>query len=125
MIYSKANLSVVGAASTDAKDGALHGVLFEADGSTIAGNGSALLAVGPVDYSERIVFPSRIGKKYDPPPEGLLINIRSVEKILKNLPKGKDLILQHSLLKKTDESIGMEISLDLSSLSLCFQSISE
>jgi hypothetical protein len=99
MIYSKFNLLVSPMASKDPADRGLNGVRFEPDGSTVAGNGSGLLAVAPVSYAEQLNWPGG-GTSYDPPPGGLLLTIDLVGRVLRNMPKGKDVILQHALMCK-------------------------
>lgn len=103
MIFSKANLHVIWAASKEAFARALNGVKFEKDGSTVAGNGRIMMAVGPV--KREVSFPETGGELLPLGEDGVVMPIKAVETALKNMPRDKRPALQHiALTSVTDAS---------------------
>lgn len=94
MIFSKANLHVASVASRDEFDRGLHGVQFEPDGSTVAGNGRMMMAVGPAD-SERAAFPPAACDQMQPGDHGTLMPLATVDKAIRQMPKEKRAALQY------------------------------
>lgn len=101
MLVSRANLVVVKVASKDAFERGLNGVKFEPDGSTVAGNGKVMVAVGPASPA-RAHFPERAADP-KPIPAGLVMPVESVERAIRNLPKDKRTALQHAMLCKVTD----------------------
>lgn len=99
MILSRANLEVVQCASRDAFDRALNGVQIEADGSTVAGNGRVLMAVGPAN-EDLAQFPPRAAEHLHPPQQGYLMPVESVLKALSHMSRDKRVQLQHVALSR-------------------------
>ena len=93
MLYSKANLEVVRAASKNPADDSLCGVRLEPDGSTAAGNGRMLMAVAPVPV-EKVHWPKAAGEMLVPGSYGMVLGPDLVNKALKNIPKDKRVSLQ-------------------------------
>lgn len=81
MLFSRANLQVVQVASTDPFDRALNGVKFEPDGSTVAGNGKVLVAVGPADPT-KVHFPERAAQPLTPGDQGVVMPTDAVERAI-------------------------------------------
>ncbi len=98
MIYSKANLTVVEAASGDSSRPALNSVHFAEDGSTVAADGMAMLAVEPVNR-ERVPFPD-LGEEADPGQGGLSLPPDIVQKAIRNLPKSSRPEMQYALMTR-------------------------
>jgi hypothetical protein len=101
MIYTKANLEVVKVASRVAFDRGLNGVRLEPDGSTVAGNGKMMLAVGPCKAKGGLVERARamlasIGD------HGLVLTIEAVDKCLRYMTKGKSILGVAALVKVDD-----------------------
>lgn len=92
MLYSKANLKVAAVASSNPFDGALNGVLFDADGSTVASNGPGLVAVGPV--KSEVHFPD-VGARGTPGSQGVVLGPDFISEVETIIPKDKRLSLQH------------------------------
>lgn len=86
MIYTKANLEVVRAASTDVTRSALNGIYLEKDGSTVATNGNSLYIVGPSKINDDD-FPQIDGNKPSSDPNGETIPNETIKALLKALPK--------------------------------------
>lgn len=99
MLYSRPNLEVHGAASTIKGDRGLTGVRFEPDGTTVAGNGSVLVAVGPTD-EEHVRWPAEVVPQTVPGVGGMVLPVRAVQKALRNLSRDKRLALQHVALSR-------------------------
>jgi len=109
MIISKANLEVGRVASRDAFDRGLNGVKVESDGSTVAGNGRVVMAVGPVDYEERLHWPDSAGDMYEVGAMGRIIPLEAITKAKKGLTRDKRMIFQHVALTsvKDENRIGL------------------
>lgn len=91
MIYTKGNFEVVRVASKDAGDRGLHGVQFNADGSTVATNGATLLSVGPAVGAR---WPHGVCDQMEPGSPGgpgVLLEPSLIEKVLAALSKQKGL----------------------------------
>jgi len=101
-LFSKANLVVSQVASKDKFDKGLSGVQFEPDGSTVAGNGRVLMAVGPAN-EDKIHFPD-VGERDSPGKSGVVLSVNFVTEALKNLPKDKRISLQHVAMTKAKSS---------------------
>lgn len=99
MLYSKSNLKVGQVASKVPFDDGLHGVKLEEDGSTVAGNGKVLMAVGPANPS-RVRFPDKAAEQTDPPTGGVVMPLDAVEKALKHMTSSKNISLQHVALTR-------------------------
>jgi len=107
-LYSKANLVVGAVASGDPFDRALNGVRFEPDGSTAAGNGKVLMAVGPAD-EDRVHFPD-VGTRATPGGKGIVLSVDFVNEALKNLPKDKRISLQHTAMTQGRDPVKTEFT---------------
>ncbi len=86
MILSKANLVAVKVAAADKSDPALHQLHVEADGTTVASNGNAILAVEGLN--EKPVSMPRFEVEGEIDDEGIGIQPEVVEEALRNMPKG-------------------------------------
>lgn len=93
MLYSKANLKVAAVASTNPYDGALNGVQFDPDGSTVACNGSALVAVGPV--KTKVHGFESVGQQGSPGTQGIVLKPDFIKEVETIIPKDKRVSLQH------------------------------
>ena len=82
MIYSGSNMAVVSVASKDKNDRKLNAVRFEADGTTVAGRGRVILAVGPVKPGAKVE--GLDGDSVEGP-----VSVEAVDKALKQMAKGK------------------------------------
>jgi hypothetical protein len=102
VIYSKANLQVSQVASTDPFDRGLHGVKFEPDGSTVAGNGKVMVAVGPAD-PEKVHFPDKAGEQLEVGDHGILMPLDAVVRAIQHMPKDKRMSLQHVALTRVKD----------------------
>ena len=94
-LYSKYNLAVVGVASRDSKDVALNRVHFAADGSTVASNGRALLAISPPQASKARSFPEVESDNAEPPEDGVGLSLDDVNRIKRTLPTDRRPSLQY------------------------------
>jgi hypothetical protein len=88
--FSKANLMVWLLASRDPLERALHGVRFEPDGSTAAGNGRVVMAVSPAD-ARAANFPARACDPMSVPEDGLVMPPDVVVRVLGQMAKDKRL----------------------------------
>jgi hypothetical protein len=86
MFLSKSNMVVVEIASGDTQDGIFTGVHIAADGSTVANNKHAMLAVEPAPQS-LVHFPN-VGAMAAVPAGGVTADADVVRQALKNLPRG-------------------------------------
>jgi len=109
MIFSKSNLDVVAVASREPNDRGLHGVRFEADGTTVAGNGRMFMAVEPVNAEiaaklapALAVDPDQVGVVGD---GGLLLSLDVVERAIRLMTKGSA-ILRHAALTQVGNRMG-------------------
>ena len=101
MLLSRANLSVIEAASKNAKDEHFNGVYVDVDGATAASNGAVVLAVGPASNADTVGFPQRAGDAYAVGDRGLFLPLELVGKVLSAL--GKDRTrpdMQHALISR-------------------------
>ncbi len=101
MLFSKANLQVTQVASKDAFDRALNGVLFDADGSTVAGNGRVMVAVGPV--TQEVHFPQKAAEQIQPSAAGIVMSLDTVERAMKHMPRDKRTSLQHVAMSRVSD----------------------
>ena len=117
-LYSKANLVVANVASKDPMDRALNGVLLDADGSTVGGNPSMFLAVGPVDEGRppAAQFPD-VGPRVKPGDVlgsggGAVVSVEVVQEAMRNLPKdgAKRPALQHAALTRAANPAKVELT---------------
>jgi hypothetical protein len=81
-------------ASKDGFDKGLHGVKFEADGSTVGSNGRVIMVVTPAER-DRAKFPPEAGDEYEMGSEGLLMPIEAVDKAVKNISRDKRMAYQY------------------------------
>lgn len=102
MLLGRANLFVSGVASRDSKDTALSQVHLEPDGTTVASNGRAVLAVEGVDR-ESIHWPSM--SEAEPGEEGVGLPLSIVSQALKNMPADKRTSLQNAALTRCDNLV--------------------
>lgn len=93
MLLSKSNLTVAKVASQSANDVGINCIRLNPDGSTVATNGKVVMAVGPVDTS-KVHFPD-VGTQVSPRNSGESIPLDMVEDVVRNLPKDKQMSLQH------------------------------
>jgi hypothetical protein len=107
MLYSKANLKVAGVASTNPYDGALNGVQFDPDGGTVASDGNALVAVGPVKDGQH--FPD-VGQLAEPGDDGTVLAPDFVAEVETIIPKDKRLSLQHVAMTVGSDSNKVEFT---------------
>lgn len=98
MKYTKANLAVREVAATDKTDVRLNRVHFESDGTTVATNGRAFLAVSPADPTEAARFPNPDGStEIEPPENGFGLSPSDTHAIAKLIPPART-ILQYARL---------------------------
>ena len=102
-LYSKANLAVRDLASTDRKDPGLRRVQFDPDGTTVASNGRALIAVSPPEPRRAERFPRVEEDHAEPPAEGVGITPESVGKIAQLIPRGSQESLHYAQMTRCDE----------------------
>jgi len=102
MLLGSANLFVSGMASRDTKDVALSQVHLEPDGTTVASNGRAIMAVEGVDR-ETIHWPAM--SEAEPPEEGVGLPLSVVGQALKNMPADKRTSLQNAALTRCDNLV--------------------
>jgi hypothetical protein len=108
MIYSRGNLAVSRVASQDELESQLNCVFLDEDGSTVACNGRAIMAVGPVD-EDRIRFPD-VGEQTKPGEEGICVPLDLIGDALKNLPRTQHLTLQHAALTEANNPTEIEFT---------------
>jgi len=101
---TRANLSVAGAASSDKKEPALNRVHLAADGSTVASNGSMLLAVGPPDPVRVAAFPSVDHDEPAIPKDGIGVSLGTVADVRRNLPTDRRIALQQAAVTRCDHA---------------------
>ena len=89
MRYSKANLAVMHVASRDPVDAELGQVHLARDGSSVAANGWALMAVSPPKKASTKKFPDVGEPQARPPESGVGVPTKTVASALKNLPTDK------------------------------------
>ena len=103
MILSKANLEIVRVTKDDKQQARLNTLHITEDGSTVASNGRAILAVSPVSEEREKQFP--IKRNGDEREEDITLPAQFVKEILKNLPK--DLmfkgVLEHCIIENIDD----------------------
>ena len=104
MRITRANLSVAGAASFDKKEPALNRVHLAADGSTVASNGSMLLAVGPPDPVRVAAFPSVDHDEPAIPKDGIGVSLGTVADVRRNLPTDRRIALQQAAVTRCDHA---------------------
>ncbi len=102
MIYSRASLAVVDAASTDPRRRALNSVHLAEDGSTVAADGRTLVAVSPVREKDAH-FP--IEEHASPPSGGTCVDLDIVVQATKNLPRDRRPITQFAALTRCDDQV--------------------
>jgi hypothetical protein len=95
-LYTKYNLAVADVANRDAKDVALHRVHLAADGSTVASNGRALMAVSPASKTKSKSFPELDEGNAEPPEEGVGLTLEDVRQLKRNFPTDKRPSLQYA-----------------------------
>ncbi len=105
MRITRANLAVAGAASTNKKEPDLNRVHLSPDGSTVASNGSMLLAVGPPDPKKTEGFPDVDHPEPPIPESGVGISISTVADIKRNLPTDKRMALQQAKITRCDSKV--------------------
>jgi hypothetical protein len=86
-IYSLANLLVVNAATKDTNRTTINCVYFSEDGSTVATDGVAMIAVEPVDQ-DKMKFPD-LGDASLPGDGGFTLDLDVVKDVIQNVPKGR------------------------------------
>ncbi len=101
MIFSRASLSVVSAASDDPRRRALNSVHIAEDGTTVASDGTVLIAVSPVD-AESSHFP--LDLHVEPPSGGVCVELDIVEQAIKNLPKDSRPHTQYAAMTRCDDA---------------------
>ena len=99
-LVSKFSLAVAGVASRDAKDVALHRVHIAADGSAVASNGRALLAISPPNENKAKSFPDMENDVAEPPPDGIGMTLDDVNKVRRNFPTDRRPSLQYAQLTR-------------------------
>ena len=104
-LLSKASLAVRSAASDDKSSPDVHRVQIEADGSAIAGDGQALLAIGPIDESRGLYFPPNDEDSAAPPPEGVGISPADASKVVRGMPPSSRASLQFAQLTRCEDTI--------------------
>jgi len=108
MLLSKASLAIKDAASNDPMDKTLNGLHVDVDGTTVASNGTIILAVGPVQES-LVEFPvGKLRKRT----AGAAFTLRreQVDQVLKNIPKDKRQHTQFALLTESDDPNKVELT---------------
>jgi len=86
VLLSKANLAPIKVAGADKRDQVLHQLRVEADGTTVASDGSAILAVEPID--DRPAAMPDFKTETDVGEDGAGIPPEIVTEALRNIPKG-------------------------------------
>ena len=84
MIYSKANLVAVDIVKSDKSIPALDNLHLRADGGTIAANGSCIIAVSPVNETERAKVPLTSSSMID---EAETVSSETVREVLRGMPR--------------------------------------
>jgi hypothetical protein len=102
-LYSKYSMAVAGVASRDARDVALHRVHFDADGSAVASNGRAVLAVSPPSAVKAATFPDVEPDNAEPPEGGVGLSLEDVAAVRRNFPAEKRPSLQFAQMTRCDE----------------------
>jgi hypothetical protein len=87
VLLSKVNLAVAGIAGTDKKDPVLNRVHLEADGTSVASNGRAVMAVAPVVPERAAAFPRVEDEEAEPGPTGVGVSLSTVADASKAIPK--------------------------------------
>ena len=87
MLLSKVNLAVAGVASTDKTDPVLNRVHLEADGTSVASNGRAIMAVAPVVPERAAQFPRVEDAEAGPGPGGVGLSLSTVADAGRAVPK--------------------------------------
>jgi len=108
MLLSKASLAIADAASNDPMDKTLNGLHVDVDGTTVASNGTIMLAVGPVQ-EDLVEFPSgKLRKRL----AGAAFTLRKeqVDQVMKNIPKDKRQHTQFALLTECDDPNKVELA---------------
>ena len=95
-LYTKYNLAVAEVASRDAKDIMLHRVHFAPDGSTVASNGRALLAVSPPNRVRAQTFPELDEGDARPDKDGVGLTLEDVTRVKRNFPNDRRPSLQYA-----------------------------
>jgi hypothetical protein len=90
MLLSKVNLAVADVASRDKTDATLSRVHLEPDGSTVASDGRAILAVAPVVPERAALFPRVEDEEAEPGPRGVGASLETVRDAAKAIPKDKN-----------------------------------
>jgi len=103
-LLSKASLAVCSAASDDKTSPEVHRLHIEADGSTVAGDGSALLAVGPVDEDRAGYFPPNDEPSATPPEDGVGISPAFAAKVSRGMPASSRASLQFAQMTRCDDT---------------------
>lgn len=103
MLYSKANLTVVEAASDDTSRPAVNAVHLAGDGATVAADGIALIAVEPVN-EDRVTFPD-VGQGVALGENGVSLDPDTVRKAIRNLPKRSRQETQFAALTRNDNRV--------------------
>jgi len=101
---TRANLAVVGTASTDKREPALNRVHISADGATVAGNGSMLMAVGPADPERMKGFPET-DPGINPPEDGVGVSLNTISDTKRNLPAEKLQAIQQVQITRCDTRV--------------------
>jgi hypothetical protein len=103
-LLSKASLAVCSAASDDKTSPDVHRLHIEPDGSTVAGDGSALLAVGPVDEDRAGYFPPNDEPSATPPEDGVGISPAFAAKVSRGMPASSRASLQFAQMTRCDDT---------------------
>lgn len=106
MIYSRANLAVKDIAHKSKKEVALHRVHLENDGSSVATDGRALMAVGPSEERRAATFPDHvIGTHTAPEDDGVGVLPSQVAEVERMMPRGKAPLSYAAMTKCTDRVV--------------------
>lgn len=110
MILSKANLEVIRVASREAVDRGLCAIRIEPDGSSVGGNGKIMMAVGPVNYAERLHWPEKAGDMLEVPVTGWLLAPDAISRIIKAIPRAGGWIFQHIGITRVKDTSGIGLT---------------
>ena len=103
-LYSKFGLAVAMVASKDVRDVALNRVHLASDGSTVASNGRALLAVSPPLPAKARTFPQVEADMAETPANGVGMSLADVARVRRNFPTEKRPSLQFAQLTRCDDT---------------------
>ncbi len=105
MIYSKANLAVRDAASTDKRDVTLNRVQFERDGTTVAASPDGVLAVSPHDPVRAERFPRLEDDVGMPPEDGVGVPPGYVGDVARTIPPARSVLAYVQMTRCTEREV--------------------